>query len=79
MATQVVDPRRADLMAGDAQATAARGLGQLFAELNAWLERRRSYRATLRELAALSDELLADVGLRRHEIPEVAARLTRGR
>jgi len=76
MATQVIDPRRADVMAGHVQSAAARGLAERFVQLNGWLERRRSYRATVAELSALSDHLLADIGIRRSEIAAHAARLT---
>jgi uncharacterized protein YjiS (DUF1127 family) len=74
MATQVIDPRRADILAGHAQSVATRRLGELFVTLNAWLERRRHYRATVAELSALSDQLLADVGVKRSEIGAVAER-----
>jgi uncharacterized protein YjiS (DUF1127 family) len=75
MATNVITPRRADILAGRVQSSSSRRLGELFARLNRWLERRRRYRATISELSALSDEVLADIGVRRREIQDVAARL----
>lgn len=44
----------------------------------AWLGRERRRRQTIRELSAMSDEILADVGIERAEIPAVAAALTVG-
>jgi uncharacterized protein YjiS (DUF1127 family) len=76
MATQVIT-RRADIAAGRAQSVASRGLGELFARLNRWLEQRRHYRTTVAKLNALPDELLADVGVLRGDIDEIAKRLAR--
>lgn len=39
--------------------------------LAGWLSRQRSRRQTVRELSALSDEMLADIGIARGEIPAV--------
>jgi len=36
-------------------------------------ERRRHYRRTVAELSALDDHVLADIGVRREDIPAVAA------
>jgi uncharacterized protein YjiS (DUF1127 family) len=77
MATQVIDTRRADILAGQVQSAPVRGLGELFAQLNGWLEHRRNYRATVKELSALNDHLLADIGVKRSEIAAHAARLAR--
>jgi uncharacterized protein YjiS (DUF1127 family) len=76
MATQVIT-RRADIAAGRAQSVASRGLGELLARLNRWLEQRRHYRTTVAKLNALPDELLADVGVLRGDIESVANRLAR--
>ena len=76
MATQVIT-RRADIAAGRARSVASRGLGELFARFNRWLEQRRHYRTTVSKLNALPDELLADVGVLRGEIDEIAKRLAR--
>ena len=75
MATNVVTTQRADILAGRALSVSSRRLGELFALFNGWLEQRRRYRATVSELSALSDEVLADVGILRGEIDEVARRL----
>jgi uncharacterized protein YjiS (DUF1127 family) len=76
MATQVIT-RRADIAAGRAQSVASRGLGELFAQLNSWLEQRRHCRTTVAKLNALPDELLADVGVLRGDIEDIARRLAR--
>lgn len=47
-------------------------LGGLWANLSARLAQYRTYRRTLNELAALSDRDLADVGLHRSMIHDVA-------
>jgi uncharacterized protein YjiS (DUF1127 family) len=46
--------------------------------LSAWLSQERRRRQTVRELSAMPDELLADVGIERAEIPAVAAALVSG-
>ena len=76
IAIQVIT-RRADIAAGRAQSVTSRGLGELFARLNRWLEQRRHYRTTVAKLNALPDELLADVGVLRGDIEEIARRLAR--
>ena len=76
MATQVIT-HRADTAAGRVQSAASRGLGQLFARLNRWLEQRRHYRTTVAKLNALPDELLADIGVLRGDIDAIARRLAR--
>ena len=76
MATQAIT-RRADIAAGRAQAVASRGLGELFARFNHWLEQRRHYRTTVAKLNALPDELLADIGVLRGDIDAIARRLAR--
>jgi len=77
MATHVIDPRRADLLAGGAPSTPAHGLGELFARISGWFAEGRHYRATVAELSALTDQQLADVGVLRGEIREVARGLAR--
>jgi len=47
--------------------------------LGAWIARERRRRATVRELSAMSDELLADVGIERAEIAAVADALVAGK
>lgn len=42
-----------------------------------WHERRRRYRRTVAELSALDDRVLADIGVRRVDIPAVAAGMGR--
>jgi len=76
MATQVIT-RRADIAAGRAQSVASRSLGELFARFNRWLEQRRHYRTTVTKLNALPDDLLADIGVLRGDIDDIARRLAR--
>jgi uncharacterized protein YjiS (DUF1127 family) len=75
MATHVIAAQRPDLLAGAAQASPTRRLAGLLASFNRWLESRRRYRATVRELTALDDDLLADVGVVRGEIEAIARRV----
>jgi uncharacterized protein YjiS (DUF1127 family) len=75
MATHVITSGRPDILAGRVQSSSTRRLAELFARFNLWLEQRRRYRETVSELSALSDEVLADVGVRRGEIHELARRL----
>lgn len=44
-------------------------------KLGDWLSRERARRRTMRELSAISDSLLADVGISRADIPAIAAAL----
>lgn len=49
----------------------------LLRRLSAWYRRDRQYCATVAELNRLSDHVLADIGIGRHQIHEVARTLTR--
>ena len=75
MATHVIAPRRADLLAGSAQSVSARRLGEMFARINGWLAERRHYRTTIAELSALTDQQLADVGVVPGDIHAIARQL----
>ena len=75
MATHVINPQRADLLAGAAQSSPTRRLARLLASFNRWREDRRRYRATVRQLEALDDDVLADVGVARGEIETIARRV----
>jgi uncharacterized protein YjiS (DUF1127 family) len=75
MATNVITAHRPDLAAGAVQSAPTRRLAGLLARFNRWLDERRRYRATVRELDALDDEILADVGVARGEIESVARRV----
>jgi uncharacterized protein YjiS (DUF1127 family) len=44
-------------------------------KIGAWLSREHRRRQTIRELSAMSDEMLADVGIARADIPAIAAAL----
>lgn len=46
----------------------------LFARVAAWLDEQRRYRRTVDELSQLSDRELADIGLYRDDIEQVARR-----
>jgi uncharacterized protein YjiS (DUF1127 family) len=70
----------------DIEATAAfccesesEGTPSVWQRLGAWLSRERRRRQTVRELSAMPDEILADVGIERAEIPVVAAALVSDR
>jgi uncharacterized protein YjiS (DUF1127 family) len=52
-------------------------LSALLQRLATWYERNRAYRETVAELSRLSDHILADVGMGRHEIEEIARSLGR--
>ncbi|WP_193367684.1 DUF1127 domain-containing protein [Pelagibius marinus] len=56
-----------------------RGENSVWHGLGAWAEREVHRRRTLRELSRLSDEMLADIGISRAEIPAVVADLFAGR
>jgi uncharacterized protein YjiS (DUF1127 family) len=75
MATHVITSQRPDILAGRVQSSSSRRLAELFAGLNRWLEQRSRYRATVSELSALNDDVLADIGVRRGEINDIARRL----
>lgn len=47
--------------------------------LGVWLGRERRRRRTVRELSAMTDEILTDIGIERAEIPAVAAALVSDR
>ena len=49
----------------------------LLQRLATWYERNRAYRETVSELSRLSDHVLADVGIGRHEIGAIARTLSR--
>ncbi len=52
---------------------ARRGTGaDLLMRLSAWLRQRREVRRSKAELSVLDDRLLADIGIERHEMGEVA-------
>jgi uncharacterized protein YjiS (DUF1127 family) len=59
----------------------ARGTGDpartLLRRLATWYQENRRYRGTVAELASLSDHVLADIGIGRHEIEDVARRTSR--
>jgi uncharacterized protein YjiS (DUF1127 family) len=44
----------------------------LLGRLASWYGQRRRYRETVSELSRLSDHVLADIGIGRHQIHEVA-------
>ena len=44
--------------------------------LRTWYERNRQYRQTVSELSSLSDHVLADIGIGRYQIHEVARTLS---
>lgn len=54
------------------------GLDDLRASVSAARARRRTYLRIHRELSSSSDRDLADIGISRHDIPEIASRAARG-
>jgi uncharacterized protein YjiS (DUF1127 family) len=44
----------------------------MFAKIRKFLEQRITYKNTLKELARLSDKELADIGINRHMIHDIA-------
>jgi uncharacterized protein YjiS (DUF1127 family) len=72
MATNVLTPDRADLLAGRVQTSPTRRFAMLLARFNDWRAQRRRYRITVRELEALDDDILSDVGIQRGQIELVA-------
>ena len=46
--------------------------------LNAWLQARRRYRQTVRELQGLSDRELSDIGVARWQIHAIARQAAKG-
>ena len=49
----------------------------LLQRIAAWYGQNQRYRETVFELSRLSDHLLADLGVGRHQIPEIARALSR--
>ena len=52
-------------------------LPALLRRLATWYGQERRYRETVAELSALSDHVLADIGIGRHQIGEIARALSR--
>jgi uncharacterized protein YjiS (DUF1127 family) len=52
-------------------------LPALLGRLASWYGQRRRYRETVSELSRLSDYVLADIGIGRHQIHEVARVMSR--
>ena len=80
MAAQAITSQDINALTGRTYPVLESGVSSLLAlgrRLAAWYERNRNYRATVFELGRLSDRVLADVGIGRHEIGEVARSLSR--
>jgi uncharacterized protein YjiS (DUF1127 family) len=54
-------------------------LGGIVMRLSGWFGEQRRYRQTMNELSALTDRELADIGLTRSDIEDVAQRCARSR
>jgi len=78
MVANVITPKDINALSGQ-ERTEPWPLGAwlvaLFRKAQNWLEYQRRYRRTVLELSRLSDALLADIGLERNQIEEVARRL----
>jgi uncharacterized protein YjiS (DUF1127 family) len=57
--------------------SAGSSLRALLRQLAAWYEGYRRYRETVAELSRLSDYVLADIGISRHQIREIAQAMRR--
>jgi uncharacterized protein YjiS (DUF1127 family) len=79
MAAQPITSHDINALTGRTYAALESGVPSLLAlvrRLATWYERYRHYRETVSELSRLSDHVLADVGIGRHEIGEVARGLS---
>ena len=80
MAAQAITSQDINALTGRTYPPIEPGVPSLFALLRrfaTWYEHNRRYRRTVWELSGLSDHVLADVGIGRHQIPEIARTLSR--
>jgi uncharacterized protein YjiS (DUF1127 family) len=80
MAAQAITSQDINALAGRTRPALESGVPSVLAlvrRLVAWYERDRKCRETVAELSRLSDHVLADVGIGRHEILEIARNLSR--
>ena len=80
MATQVITSSDINALTGRTYPAIESGTSSpvnLLRRLVSWYRQDRRYRETVAELDRLSDHVLADIGIGRHQIHEVARTLTR--
>jgi uncharacterized protein YjiS (DUF1127 family) len=80
MAAQAITSQDINALTGRTYPRLESGVPSLLALLRrfaTWYERNRRYRETVSELSRLSDHVLADVGIGRHQIPEIGRAMSR--
>jgi len=80
MAAQVITSKDVNALTGRTEPALESGVPSALALLRrlwARYQERRRYRETVAELARLSDHVLADIGIGRHQIREIARSLSR--
>ena len=80
MAAQAITSKDLEALGGHAHSRIESGIPSLPAllrRLAAWYGQQRRYRETVAELSRLGDHVLADIGIGRHEIGEIARTLSR--
>ena len=79
MVSQAITSKDINALSGRTYPASGRGVSPLalLRQLGRWYGQNRRYRQTVSALAKLSDDVLADIGIRRHEIHEVAQRTSR--
>jgi uncharacterized protein YjiS (DUF1127 family) len=80
MAAQAITSHDINALTGRSYPALESGIASplaLLRQLGAWYGRNRRYRETVAELGRLSDHVLTDIGIGRHQIPEVARTLSR--
>jgi uncharacterized protein YjiS (DUF1127 family) len=80
MAAQAITSQDINALTGRSYPALESGVPSLLAllrQLGTWYERNRCYRQTVSELGKLSDHVLADIGIGRHQIDEIARTLSK--
>ena len=80
MAAQAITAQDINALTGRTYPELTSGVPSLLALLRGLrtrYEQHRRYRDTVAELGRLNDHVLADIGIGRHEIPEIARTLSR--
>ena len=80
MAAQAITAQDINALSGRTYPRLESGVPSLLALLRrfaTWYEGNRRYRETVFELSRLSDHMLADLGIGRHQIHEIARALSR--
>jgi uncharacterized protein YjiS (DUF1127 family) len=77
MAGQAITAKDINALTGRSYPALESGVPSLLGRLASWYEQRRRYRETVSELGSLSDHVLADIGIGRHQIHEVARAMSR--